>query len=156
VHSVAIVVRDAAGRLLVVKRDDKDKDLPGVWGLPAATIRNGESPEQAAVRAARDKLGVTVRIGRFTGEDAIEDRHLREYEAEIVDGTPSVPQNDPSVSQYADLKYTDDPRILLEAARKGSLCSRIYLRNTAHTPTLAGSEPSTSCPDSASYSNSSP
>jgi 8-oxo-dGTP diphosphatase len=129
VRSVAIVIKDDAGRLLVVKRDDNDKDLPGVWGLPAATIRNGESPEQAAIRAARDKLGVTVRIGRFAGEDTIGNRDLREYEAEIVDGTPSVPQHDPSVSQYADLQYTGDPRVLLEAAGKGSLCSRIYLRN---------------------------
>jgi 8-oxo-dGTP diphosphatase len=137
VHSVAIVVKDDAGRLLVVKRDDKDKDLPGVWGLPAATIRVGETPEQAAIRAARDKLGVTVRIGRFTGEDTIEDRHLREYEAEIIDGTPSVPQNDPSVSQYADLQYADDPRILLKAARKGSLCSRIYLRNAGIDVTVS-------------------
>jgi 8-oxo-dGTP diphosphatase len=128
-HSVAIVVKDAAGRLLVVKRADDDKDLPGVWGLPAATTRAGETPEQAAIRAARDKLGVTVTIGRFTGEDAIGHRHLREYEAEIVDGTPSAPQNDRSVSQYADVRYADNPRILLEAARKGSLCSRIYLRN---------------------------
>lgn len=128
-HSVAIVITDDAGRLLVVKRDDTDNDLPGVWGLPAATIRAGETPEQAAIRAGRDKLGVTVRIGRCTGEDTIENRHLREYEAEIVDGQPSVPQVDPSVSQYAGLQYTDDPRILLEAARKGSLCSRIYLRN---------------------------
>jgi 8-oxo-dGTP diphosphatase len=129
VRSVAIVIKDDAGRLLVVKRDDKDKDLPGVWGLPAATIRHGESPEQAAIRAARDKLGVTVRIGRFTGEETIGHRDLHEYEAEIVEGTPSVRQDDPSVSRYADLQYTDDPGILLEAARKGSLCSRIYLRN---------------------------
>jgi 8-oxo-dGTP diphosphatase len=129
VRSVAIVIKDSAGRLLVVKRDDDDKDLPGVWGLPAATIRDGETPEQAALRAAADKLGVTVRILGFTGEDTSQTHSLREYEAELVDGTPSVPQNDPSVSQYADLKYADDPRILLEAARKGSLCSRIYLRN---------------------------
>jgi 8-oxo-dGTP diphosphatase len=135
VHSVAIVITDDAGRLLVVKRHDDDKDLPGVWGLPAATIRDGETPEQAAIRAAAGKLGVSVNIGRFTGEDTIDNRHLREYEAEIIDGTPSVPQSDPSVSQYADLKYTDDPRILLEAARKGSLCSRIYLRNAGITLT---------------------
>ncbi len=129
VHSVAIVVKDAGGRLLIVKRDDKDKDLPGVWGLPAATIRAGETPEQAAIRAGRDKLGVTLRIGRFTGEDTTTTQSLREYEAEIVEGTPSVPRHDRSVSQYADLRYTDDPTILFEAARKGSLCSRIYLRN---------------------------
>jgi 8-oxo-dGTP diphosphatase len=136
VHSVAIVVKDAAGRLLVVKRDDDDKDLPGVWGLPAATIREGETPEQAAVRAGQDKLGVTLNIGNFTGEDTSPTQSLREYEAEIVDGTPSVPQNDPPVSQYADLQYTNDPRILLEAARKGSLCSRIYLRNAGIDVTL--------------------
>lgn len=32
------------------------------------------------------------------------------------------------MSQYAALRFTADPLLLAEAARQGSLCSRIYLR----------------------------
>ncbi len=135
VSSVAIVVKDDSGRLLVVKRDENDEDLPGVWGLPAATIRSHESPEEAALRAGTMKLGVALRILGFAGDETLDQgahiNHLREYDAEIVEGTPKVPQADHTVSQYADLQFTSDPAILFEAARRGSLCSRIYLRNSS-------------------------
>jgi len=131
-QSVAIVVTDGVGRLLVVRRADDDDDLPGVWGLPAASLREGETHEDAAIRAGVDKLGVGLKIVGYLGEDTMDcgDKlnHLREYSAEIVSGHPSVPQADHSVSQYADIKYTSDPTVLFEAARQGSLCSRIYLR----------------------------
>jgi len=133
IQSVAIVVIDSAGRLLVVRRAEDDDNLPGLWGLPAASLRDGETPEDAAIRAGADKLGVGLKILRYMGEDTI-DRghaisHLRQYSAEIVSGHPSVPQDDHSVSQYADLRYTGDPTVLFASARRGSLCSRIYLRN---------------------------
>jgi ADP-ribose pyrophosphatase YjhB (NUDIX family) len=131
-QSVAIVVRDAGGRLLVVRRADGDPSLPGVWGLPGASLREGERPEQAAQRAGRDKLGIEVRIRRHTGDEEIDRgdhlHRLSEYEAELVAGEPSVPQDDASVSQYAAVQYTDDPTLLRPAARQGSLCSRILLR----------------------------
>ena len=132
-QSVAIVIKDEAARVLVVKRADHDDSLPGVWGLPAATIRGDETPEQAALRAAKDKLGVNVKVLRYIGDDTLDQgrhiNHLREYEVEILSGRPAVPQRDQTVSQYADLTYTSDPTILFEAARQGSLCSRIYLRD---------------------------
>jgi ADP-ribose pyrophosphatase YjhB (NUDIX family) len=132
VQSVAIVIKDSVGRLLIVKRDESDDSLPGVWGLPAATIREGETAEEAAIRAGRDKLGIVVQVKGFVGDDSLDRgsyvNHLREYEVDIIDGTPSVPQNDLTVSQYADLQFTDDPTMLFDAARQGSLCSRIYLR----------------------------
>ena len=48
--------------LLVVRRPPEDDLLPNVWGLPAATLRVGESYEDAAVRAGQEKLGVKIRI----------------------------------------------------------------------------------------------
>ena len=132
-RSVAIVVRDGHGRVLVVRRAGDDPDLPGVWGLPGASLREGESREQAAERAGRGKLGVEVRVGRHLGDEEVDRgdhlHRLSEYEAEVVAGEPSVPQPDRGVSQYAALQYTSDPAVLVPAARRGSLCSRIYLRH---------------------------
>jgi 8-oxo-dGTP diphosphatase len=129
--SVAIVIEDDQGQVLVVKRPDDDESLPGVWGLPAASLRHGETLEEAAVRAARDKLGVQADVLTYIGE-ASQNRgnrtnRLSEYRVKITAGEPSVPQNDVTITQYAEWRYTADPSVLFEAARKGSLCSRIYL-----------------------------
>jgi 8-oxo-dGTP diphosphatase len=131
-HSVALVVRDGDGRFLVVKRpNDPDDKLAGVWGFPAVTAREGEDERTAAIRTGTMKLGVEVSVDRKIGESSA-DRgghvlHLAEYEAAIARGTPSVPQPDRSVTQYVEYAFTHDPAILYDAARKGSLCARIYL-----------------------------
>lgn len=128
--SVAVIIQDEVGRFLTVKRDERDDSLPGVWGFPAASLRHGETHEDAVRRAGKDKLGVTLRVVDLVGDEKADDdgNHLYEYRVEIVEGTPTVPQVDTSVSQYVGLQYTSDPTILFEAAQKGSLCSRIYLR----------------------------
>lgn len=130
-RSVAIVIRDRANRVLVVKRADDDPAFPGAWGLPASSRRNGETEQEAAIRTGRDKLGVGIKITGFVGKEAIDSgghsSDLSEYEVQIDEGTPFVPQPDRSVSQYVDLRYTDDLSILFAAARQGSLCSRILL-----------------------------
>lgn len=132
-NSVAIAIRDNDGRFLAVKRSDEDESLPGVWGLPAVSLSPGESPEEGVVRAGRQKLGVSVAVGAFIGEDETDREtyslHLSEYEAILLDGSPTVPQPDRSVSQYVDVQFTDDHTLLFEAARRGSLCSRVFLRN---------------------------
>lgn len=137
-HSIAFYWRDEQEGFSTVKRADDDPALPGVWGLVGGSLGPGETFEEAITRAGRDKLGVTVEILRFTGEDTIDRgpylNHLREYEVKIISGAPSVPQSDRTISQYVDLKMTDDPRILLPAAEAGSLCSRIFLRNAGLWP----------------------
>jgi len=133
---VAVVVRGEDGTFLAVRRpDDPDDPLAGLWGLPAITLRDGEDERAGAARAGRVKLGVELRIGRKIGEQTA-DRgeyvlRLADYEATVVRGTPSVPQADRSVTQYDACMFTDDPRLLAEAASKGSLCARIFLEETA-------------------------
>lgn len=133
-RSVAVVVRDERGRFLVVKRPADPVDpLAGVWGLPAVTLRQGEDELAAAERTGRDKLGVTLRIGRKIGEKTA-DRgsyllRLSDYEATIAHGTPMVPQDDPAVTQYTECRFTDDPAALAEAAGQGSVCAQVFLES---------------------------
>lgn len=51
--AVAVVVRDAAGRLLLV-RDRKS----GTWSLPAGAIELGEPPSEAAHRELHEETGL--------------------------------------------------------------------------------------------------
>lgn len=135
-HSVAVVVRDADGTFLVVRRPhDAGDPLAGLWGLPAITLRDGEDERTAAARAGRAKLGVDLVVGRKLGE-ATADRgsyqlRLSDYEATVLAGTPQVPQPGTAMTQYVAAMFTDDPSVLGEAAAKGSLCARIFLEATA-------------------------
>jgi len=123
---VSLVIEDGE-LVLLVRRPDDDADLPGVWGLPAATIAEGksaegESAEDAVRRAGREKLGVEVRPLEAIGSDG----GMTDFRAEIVTGEPEVPQSGPN-TQYAELRWggLDD---LAPAARRGSLCSQVLLR----------------------------
>ncbi len=118
---MSLVIERPEG-LLLVRRPDDDEDLPGAWGLPAATLAEGESEEDAVRRAGRDKLGVEVRPLRAVGEDGF----MTGWEAELVSGEPAVPQPGPH-TQYAELRW-GEPSELVPAARRGSLCSRVLLR----------------------------
>jgi 8-oxo-dGTP diphosphatase len=115
------VVESPEGMLLV-RRPDGDESLPGVWGLPAASLANGESERDAVRRAGREKLGVEVRPLDPLGSEL----SMTDWLVEVVEGEPSVPQDGPN-TQYAELRW-GDPRELVPAARQGSLCSRALLR----------------------------
>ena len=134
-RAVALVLYDKGRQhLLVVRRPPEDDLLPNVWGLPAATLRVGESYEDAAVRAGQEKLGVKIRIvgeiAEGTADRGDDILHLKEFEVEIAEGTPSVPQSIPQpmegATQYVACKW-GEPNDLVEATRKGSLCCRLYL-----------------------------
>jgi 8-oxo-dGTP diphosphatase len=118
---VSLVIEGPEG-LLLVKRPDDDEDLPGVWGLPAATLAQGESEQDAVRRAGRDKLGVEVRPLEAIGTDGF----MTDWAAELVSGQPAVPQPGQH-TQYAELRW-GEPSELLPAARRDSLCSRVLLR----------------------------
>lgn len=131
-ESVAIVLKNEDGNVLVVKRASDDS-FGGLWGLPAATLRDNETEEATAKRAARDKLGVEIEvmstIGDMTVESDDQRRHLTEYLVQITNGEVKLATRDPSVSRYSEFKYTADPSILIPAAQHGSICSMIYLKD---------------------------
>lgn len=133
-HSVAVVVRDAGGAFLAVKRpDDPGDPLAGVWGLPAITLTDGEDERDAVVRAGRVKLGVDLtageRIGVRTADRGDHVLTLADYEATVAAGTVRVPQPGTSMTQYVEHRFTADPGILEQAAGMGSLCARIFLES---------------------------
>jgi 8-oxo-dGTP diphosphatase len=120
-RSISLVIEGPEG-LLLVRRPEDDESLPGVWGLPAASLGEGESEEDAVRRAGREKLGVEVAPVHAIGREG----RMTDWEARIVAGTPSVPQQGPN-TQYTELRW-GDARELVPAARQGSLCSRALLR----------------------------
>jgi 8-oxo-dGTP diphosphatase len=133
-EAVSLVITDNDDDFLAVKRaDDPIDDLAGVWGFPAVTLKTDETHQEAALRVGHQKLGVDIVLGPKIG-DSTHDRntyilHLTDYEAKISNGVPVAPQADLSVSQYAECKFTNDPTILFEAARKGSQCTQLFLES---------------------------
>jgi len=122
-RSISLVIDGPGGAVLLVRRPDDDDSLPGVWGLPAALLRAGESEHEALVRAGRAKLGVEVEPIEPVGAE----QGMRDWRARIVAGTPQVPQADDGATQYVDLRW-GEPAELVPAARAGSLCARALLR----------------------------
>ena len=128
-QSVALVIEEPRG-LLLVRRPDDDDSLPGVWGLPAASLDPGEREEDAVVRAGRAKLGVHVRplapLGEAEAERPGYVLAMRDWGARVEAGEPAVPQPGPG-TQYVELRW-GEPAELVPAARAGSLCCRVVLR----------------------------
>jgi ADP-ribose pyrophosphatase YjhB (NUDIX family) len=135
--SVAFVIfNDDRSMFRVVQRPANDENLPNAWGLPAGSLKEGETSEECVLRSGREKLGVGLEIVGLLGEGELErpsyTLHMKEYEVRIVSGEPSVPQPYPDVTQYQAMRWgtADD---LVMAASKGSLCCRIYLEHVGRT-----------------------
>ncbi|MEA2420740.1 MAG: hypothetical protein QOE60_2946 [Thermoleophilaceae bacterium] len=128
-RSVSLVI-EGPGGVLLVRRPDDDDSLPGLWGLPAASLGTDESERAALLRVGSEKLGVTIDPLRPIGEDEAERADhriaMRDWKARIVAGEPAVPQPGEG-TQYVDWRW-GDPRELAPAARAGSLCARVLLR----------------------------
>jgi ADP-ribose pyrophosphatase YjhB (NUDIX family) len=129
-QSISLVI-EGPGGILLVRRPEDDEELPGLWGLPAASLNQDESEEDAVRRAGRTKLGVEVRplrpLGEAVGERPAYRIRMRDWAAEIVAGRPAVPQAGGG-TQYDELRWGDAAE-LLPAARAGSLCCRVLLES---------------------------
>lgn len=131
-YSISYVIyNEDKTKVLTVLRPENDS-LANVWGLPASMIIDGEKPEDAVVRSGYQKLGVKLRVKNYIGAGEIERGtfilHMKEYEAEIIEGVPFAPQPISGMTQYQQCEY-NNPEILKEGAQKGGLCSRLFLKN---------------------------
>lgn len=55
------------GKILLMKRSDNCHVHPGDWGLVGGFIDYGENPVEAAIREAKEEIGVTIEVQRFCG-----------------------------------------------------------------------------------------
>jgi 8-oxo-dGTP diphosphatase len=65
--SVKIVVRDDAGRCLLLKRSPSSKGNPGKWDFPGGKIDPGESFDEALLREVVEETGLTISIQGVAG-----------------------------------------------------------------------------------------
>ena len=62
---VGAVIKDGAGRLLLIKRGHEPGK--GLWSIPGGRIEPGESDESALIREVREETGLVVTAGRLIG-----------------------------------------------------------------------------------------
>ena len=147
-HSVSVAIRsvgaDGVERVVAVLRPEVFGDpLSGLWGLPAASLREGETPEDAVARVFRDKLGLEPPQGFMAINSDRQVRHgikqsmtvyavSRDVGAALPITLPA-PHVDPTVTMYRDWRWVE-PEELREAAERGSLCTRLYLEWVGGAP----------------------
>ncbi|GAA0934444.1 NUDIX domain-containing protein [Pseudonocardia zijingensis] len=95
VPSVFVAVRDAAGRLLLVRRCDD-----GTWELPGGQVEVGENAIATAVRETAEETGVDVRVTGLVGlytdpghvvrsvRGAVRQQFVVVLRADVVSGEP--------------------------------------------------------------------
>jgi 8-oxo-dGTP pyrophosphatase MutT (NUDIX family) len=66
----AAVVMDDKQRVLLVRRSEKERFLPRVWGVPCGKLEPGESPEDGALRELKEETGLLGEIVRKVGESS--------------------------------------------------------------------------------------
>ncbi|MGB2787129.1 MAG: NUDIX hydrolase, partial [Candidatus Saccharimonadaceae bacterium] len=124
--------RQNPDEFLVVKRPDDDPDLGGHWGFPAATMKSGELPEQAAVRICKEKLDCEAEASRFLGimfqKRNSYDIFLMDVDMVLAEGQqPDVHATKTENTAYVDQKWSTNPEDLRTSASGGSCCSSIFL-----------------------------
>lgn len=105
--SVSVLPADPAGRVLLVRHAGHHDG----WAVLGGAIEVGESPAEAAVREAREEIGVEIRLLRLLDVLGGPDYEVRYpngdrvayvtavYEAAVIDGVPAV--NDAELSEVA-------------------------------------------------------
>ncbi len=90
-----------------------------------------ETPEAAAIRCGREKLGVELatanRIGVLSADRGSFELILMDIEASIVSGEPDVTRATSGATRYVEQRWISGVDLLREGARKGSLCCRILI-----------------------------
>lgn len=101
--SVAVLVWDEEGRLLLVR-----EATTGLWQTIGGAVEPDESPQETAVREAREEAGVSVGLERIRGVAGGSQFRLRcpngdlvgyvttVFDARVLDGTPS-PDDDETI-----------------------------------------------------------
>ena len=145
-RAVAVALRRADGLTFAVQRpDDPGEQLPGVWGLPAVTLKDNETLEDGVRRLGVEKLSVELSPGRALaeGEQQRDDYilHMTVYEAS-AGGEPRLPARalDAASTLYVESDWLP-VGAFQAAADKGSLCCQLFLTSPLHSVDGAGQNP---------------
>jgi len=127
--SVSVLPVDEAGRVLLVRHAGHDDG----WGVLGGAVDVGESPAAAAVREAREEIGVGIRLVRLLDVLGGPDYEVSYpngdrvayvtavYEARVVEGSPVVSDGELSElawfgpGELAGLRLNGFARALLDA-----------------------------------------
>ena len=60
-QSVAVLIFDPKGKVLVLRRGPTDPWKPGHWNFPGGMVEPHEKPEQAAVREVKEEAGIPLK-----------------------------------------------------------------------------------------------
>ena len=117
--SVSVLPVDEAGQVLLVRHAGHDDG----WGILGGAVEPGESPAAAAVREAREEIGVDVRLVRLLDVLGGPDYEVTYpngdrvayvtavYEARVAEGSPVV--SDGELSELAWFRTGDLPGLRL-------------------------------------------
>jgi len=139
-YAVSVIIHRNDKEFLAIKRPEDDEELGGLWGLPASGFDpKTETPDQVALRVAREKLNCEVEITKRIPLVMIQKRKgydlmLIDYICRLAKGEPDVHKACTKGTIYVDQKWTTDPKLLLEAAEKGSICTQLFLSHLGILP----------------------
>lgn len=120
-------------RFMMVQRpaDDENVATANAWGLPAGYRAADQAWEDAVRVSGAQKLGVKLEPLRLLNKGVLQRAEyileMQQWEAVVVEGTPSVPQAVAGVTQYQNMRMDGRAEMLRPAAAVGSLCSRLFL-----------------------------
>lgn len=127
---------ESRGRVLAVRRpEEAGESFGGMWGLPAATVADGETPEDAARRLGQQKLGMTLEIGAEVTRGSQErdggELTMVLFEAAAEEQEPKLvrPWDTGGVTYYTSWRWVE-PSMFEATAKAGSLCCRLFLEAT--------------------------
>jgi ADP-ribose pyrophosphatase YjhB (NUDIX family) len=89
VPCVGAIIKDEAGRLLLVKRGHEPGK--GLWSVPGGRVEAGESDTEALIREVREETGLIVAPGRLVGRvrrpgGGDTELDIRDYSATVTGG----------------------------------------------------------------------
>lgn len=124
----AAVVMDEQGRVLLVRRSERERFLPRVWGVPCGKLEPGESPGDGALRELKEETGLLGEVVRRVGESSFvsdyRGREVKNWQANFLvrplTGLVTLPEPDQAYAWLApaDLSSVDIDDYNLDVVRQ--------------------------------------